>query len=76
MTAGLIVAGVAVLLSGYEFVALVSSRLPTISRVIQGWRDRGAGWQVAALVVSMVTALGVFAAWLYHHLLYERRSDL
>jgi hypothetical protein len=73
---GLIVCGLVLLGSAYEFVALLSPRVPTISRLVQGWRDKGGKWQVVAITVFCITALGVFGAWLWKHFIFEKRSNL
>lgn len=73
---GILIALLVALGSTYEFVALLHPRLPTISRVVQGWRDSGGAKAVLALTLFCVTALGVFGAWLWHHFLHERRSNL
>ena len=57
----------------YEVIALNSS-LPTISRVVQGWRDQGGFRAVLALTILCVIALGIFGNWLVHHFLFERRT--
>lgn len=63
------------LIAGYEFVSLVSP-LPTISRIVQGWRDDGYGTAVLALTVAVVAAIGYFAVWLFQHFRKDERSNL
>jgi hypothetical protein len=64
--------------SGYEFLAIVHPAVPTISRVVQGWRDLGDWWGFLALSVTfaMVGALLIFTRWLWYHLRRDRRSPL
>lgn len=73
--AGLFVALFVFLVSGYELLALETS-LPTISRIVQGWRDSGAHTVVTILAAACVAALAWFGAWLWHHFKYDRRSSL
>lgn len=61
--------------STYEFVAIASPRLPTISRVVQGWRDAGGVRAVFGITLFCVVALGVFARWLWGHFLHAPRSS-
>jgi hypothetical protein len=61
------------LVAGYEALALLTP-LPTISRVIQGWRDDGHTVAVAVLVGAVILLLAGFAVWLFHHLLFSPRS--
>lgn len=65
-----------ILIAGYELVAM-RTPLPTISRVLQGWRDGpGSNLGVWLVVVLLLAILNLFGAWLFHHLLFESRSAL
>ena len=65
-----------VLIGGYELIGLYTP-LPTISRVLQGWRDGpGSNLGVWIVVFVMLSIINLFAAWLFHHLLFEPRSNL
>jgi hypothetical protein len=70
---GIIVSLLALLIAGYEFVALVSP-LPTISRLTQGLRDGGHQNLVFLLSLVFVCVFAIFGAWLYYHLNYQPRS--
>jgi hypothetical protein len=71
------IAALCVVLSAYELTAILNGRLPTISRVLQGWRDSGTKHrEFIALVGFVGIALAVFAIWLMGHLGWEQRSDL
>ncbi len=71
--AGVVVSGLVSLIAGYECAALLTP-LPTISRIVQGWRDDGHTAAVVALVVALVVLLLAFAAWVFRHLLFGPRS--
>ncbi len=63
-----------ILIAGYELLALRTS-LPTISRLLQGWRDGpGSNLPMWIVVVVILTIINLFAAWLFHHLLFDVRS--
>lgn len=66
---------VIIIVAAYELVALNSS-LPTISRIIQGWRDDGALLPYGAALAGSVAALVGFTAWLIHHFTRDKRSRL
>ena len=72
---GKLIASLATLIAGYETLALFTP-LPTISRIIQGWRDDGHTVAVWALVIVICLVLVLFAVWLFRHLLFSPRSDL
>ena len=63
------------LIFGYETLGLVTP-LPTISRILQGWRDSGHYVAVYSVVVILLTIMSIASAWLFHHLLFEARSPL
>lgn len=65
----------ATLVLGYETVSLVTP-LPTISRIVQGWRDNGRGTLVLIISGVVVTGLVWFAYWLWHHFRFGERSNL
>lgn len=76
-TFGLVVAVLAWLITTYEIIGIVSPGVPTISRILQGWRDGpGSNLPVWVAVVLILTVLNLFSAWLFHHLLFEQRSIL
>ena len=70
---GLVTAFLAAFIAGYEVLALVTS-LPTLSRIMQGWRDAGKDEWVFLLSLVFVCIFAIFGAWLYYHLNYEPRS--
>jgi len=70
-----IVAVLTTLIAGYETLAIFTS-LPTISRIIQGWRDDGHTVAVAVLVGFITLVLLAFAVWVFRHLLFGPRSPL
>jgi hypothetical protein len=72
---GITVSALAALVAGYELLAQLTP-LPTISRVIQGWRDDGHTVAVVTLVSAITLVLLVFAAWVFRHLLFGDRSVL
>jgi len=72
---GIAVSAFATLIAGYELVAHLTP-LPTISRVIQGWRDDGHTVAVVTLVSIITLVLVAFAAWVFRHLLFGPRSVL
>jgi len=73
---GEIICTLVILIAGYELAGLLTP-LPTISRVLQGWRDGpGSNLPVWIVVFVMLTIINLFAAWLFHHLLFEARSSL
>lgn len=71
---GLVVSGLAALIAGYEFVALLTP-LPTVSRIVQGWRDDGNTLCVFLLTLAVFLTLIGFAFWLFGHLLFDPRSN-
>ena len=70
---GIIVSFLAFVISGYEFLALLTP-LPTISRLAQGLRDSGHPGLVFVLSLVIVCIFAIFGAWLYYHLNYSVRS--
>lgn len=63
--------------AGYEFLGIVLPGVPTISRILQGWRDGpGSNLPVYLVVFLILSILNLFSAWLFHHLLFETRSTL
>jgi hypothetical protein len=70
---GVVVSFLALVIAGYEFVALVTP-LPTISRLTQGLRDGGHQNLVFLLSLAFVCVFAIFGAWLYYHLNYQPRS--
>lgn len=70
---GVIVGFLALVIAGYEFLALVTP-LPTISRMTQGLRDGGHKEIVFLLSLVFVCIFAIFGAWLYYHLNYQVRS--
>jgi hypothetical protein len=76
-TWGLILAILVCILSGYEAIGIAVPGVPTISRVLQGWRDGpGSNLWVWLCVFLIISLLNLFSAWLFHHLLFEPRSGL
>lgn len=73
---GVVVSALATLIAGYETAALLLPGVPTISRIIQGWRDDGHTTAVLALAITLSAVLLLFALWLLRHLLLSPRSDL
>ena len=75
-TFGEVICTLVILIAGYELVGLLTP-LPTISRVLQGWRD-APGSNVPVYIVTLVilTIINMFAAWLFHHLIFSPRSTL
>lgn len=74
---GLVLAMLVSLLAGYEAVAIALPGVPTISRILQGWRDGpGSNVPVWVVVFLILSVLNLFSAWLFHHLLFETRSGL
>lgn len=71
---GVVLAGFAMILSGYEFFALVTP-LPTLSRITQGLRDDGHVLAVFLISGFCVCFLAMFGAWLYYHFNYQIRSN-
>jgi hypothetical protein len=66
-----------ILIAGYEALAIRLPSLPTISRILQGWRDSpGSSLPVWIVVFLILSIVNLFAAWLFHHLLFEPRSGL
>jgi hypothetical protein len=75
-TFGEVICSLVILIAGYELVGLLTP-LPTISRVLQGWRDApGSNLGVWVVVVILLTIINLFSAWLFHHLLFSPRSTL
>ena len=75
-TFGEILCTLVLFIAGYELIGLLTP-LPTISRVLQGWRDGpGSNLPVWVVVIVLLTIINLFAAWLFHHLLFEPRSTL
>lgn len=72
---GSAVCAVIILGAAYELVALNSS-LPTISRIVQGWRDDGALLPYGAALAGSLAALVGFTAWLFRHFTRDKRSRL
>ena len=60
----------------YEALAIVHPDVPTISRVVQGWRDSGAVTAVTVLTLAILGALAYFARWLWEHFRRGTRSTL
>lgn len=76
-TFGLAVCMLVWLIVTYETAGILLPGVPTISRVLQGWRDGpGSNLPVWAVVVVILTIVNLFSAWLFHHLLFEARSTL
>lgn len=71
---GLFLSLAAGLIGWYEALALLSPRVPTISRMMQGLRDGGHPMVVFAISAVIVCILALFGAWLYYHLNYQVRS--
>ena len=73
---GATICALVVLIAGYEFLGIVTP-LPTISRVLQGWRDApGSNMPVYIVVGVILFIINLFAMWLFHHLLFSPRSTL
>lgn len=72
---GTALCSLAVLLGGYELVALWT-HLPTISRVIQGYRDGSGHTVVTVLTDAIVAGLALFGAWVNKHFKNDKRSTL
>jgi hypothetical protein len=72
---GVVVAALAALIGLYELTAILTP-LPTISRIIQGWRDDGHYVAVAVLVGGITLVLLLFAVWVFRHLLFDPRSPM
>ena len=60
----------------YEAVAVVHPAVPTISRIIQGWRDNGQGTLAFAIAVGCVVFLQSAILWLWRHFRRDKRSSL
>jgi hypothetical protein len=75
---GALLALTATLLLAYEFAAIVSKRLPTLSRMWQGVRDRSRAWAIAMGAAAVAVGLGAlaFTIWLVVHLLTHAQSTL